>query len=198
MVIVQVDGSDLDLEVERKRLAAQEVRVVWEAKLEDIATLHLHPRDVGAAILSLDVALPAESWRWAGPAWTGGPDPAQAASSKSIVAARLQSSDPAALARRWSQVLDRPVVDADGTPNIPLDGSSVQFVADTDGRGDGLAGMSIQLSERLEPFDLSAPPEHGERGDLAGRDAALSTARARGLPVDGDVVSIAGARFQLL
>ena len=48
MVIVQVDGQDLDLEMERKRLADCEVRIVWEARLSDIATLHLHPRDVGA------------------------------------------------------------------------------------------------------------------------------------------------------
>ena len=177
MVIVQVDGRDLDLEVERKRLAAQQVRIVWEAKFEDIATLHLHPRDVGAAILSLDVSVPAESWRWAGPAWTGAADPAQAASSNAITGARLQSADPEALARRWSQVLDRPAIRNGNTPRIPLDGSHIDFVEATDDRGDGLAGMSIRVA------------------DCA---ASLASARARKLPVDGDSVTIGGAQLQLV
>ena len=32
---------------------------------------HLHPEDVPGAIVSLDWADPEQSWRWAGPSWTG-------------------------------------------------------------------------------------------------------------------------------
>jgi len=176
MVIAQVDGDDLDFEVERKRLAAADVRVVWEAKLDDVATLHLHPRDVGAAILSLDVAIPPESWHWAGPAWIGTADPAQAGRSDAITSGWIQAADPEAAARRWAQVLDRPVLDVDGAPTIALDDSSLRFGPDRDGRGDGLAGMSIRVADR---------------------EAGLAAARERGLPVEGDRVTIAGTHLQL-
>jgi hypothetical protein len=177
MVIVQVDGRDLDLAVERKRLAAQQVRIVWETRLEDIATLHLHPRDVGAAILSLDVSIPPESWRWAGPAWTGSGDGARVGGLDAIVGARLQSLDPAGLAERWSQVLDRPVVQEDGTPCLRLDQGVIEFTPDTDGRGDGLAGMSIRVADR---------------------EASLAAARARELPIADGTVTIAGAQLRLV
>jgi len=177
MVLLQVDGQDLNLEAERKRLAAQDVRIVWEAKLEDIATLHLHPRDVGAAILSLDVAVPPESWRWAGPAWTGSADAAEAGSRIAIAGAVLQSANPEALAGRWSQVLDRPVVLEGGTPTIPIEGGNLQFARDTDGRGDGLAEISVRLEDC---------------------EAAFAAARARRLLVEGGAVMICGTRIRLL
>ena len=177
MVIVQVDGRDLELEAERKRIAALGVRVAWETRFEDIATLHLHPRDVGAAILSLDIAIPPESWRWAGPAWIGAADASQAGSQTAISGAVLQSADPEALAERWSRLLDRPIVSADGASIIPLDEGALHFTSATDGRGEGLAGMSVRLADR---------------------DAALEVARARKLPIDAGAVTIAGTHFQLL
>jgi len=65
MVILQTD----DLDADRGRLAALGVRVVWQTTLDDIATVHLHPRDIGGAIVSLDQPRPPASWRWAGPEW---------------------------------------------------------------------------------------------------------------------------------
>ena len=177
MVIVQLDGQDLDLERERSRTTDLGVRIVWQAKLEDMATLHLHPRDVGAAILSLDVAVPPESWRWAGPAWTGSADAAQSAGRSAIRSATLQAADPEALARRWSQVLEQPVDHADDTPRIALDDGTLHFAHDRDGRGDGLAGMGIRVADR---------------------NAALAAARARQLPVSGETVSIAGIQLELV
>src|SRR5215468_11683935 len=60
-----------DLAAARARLPGLGVRVVWTADLPDIAGTHLHPKDVPGAIVSLDWAEPPESWRWAGPDWTG-------------------------------------------------------------------------------------------------------------------------------
>jgi len=54
-----------------RRVASLGVRVVWTADLPDIAATHLHPGDVPGAIVSLDWAVPEQSWRWAGPSWTG-------------------------------------------------------------------------------------------------------------------------------
>ena len=67
MAIFQVP----DLSVARHRLDELGVRVIWTADLPDIAGTHLHPKDVPGAIVSLDWAEPVDSWRWAGPSWTG-------------------------------------------------------------------------------------------------------------------------------
>jgi hypothetical protein len=48
-----------DLGAARARLERLGVRIVWEIAFDDIATIHLHPRDVGGAIVSLDEARPA-------------------------------------------------------------------------------------------------------------------------------------------
>jgi hypothetical protein len=101
MVILQCE----ELEKHRRRVEELSVRVVWETALEDIATVHLHPRDVGGAIVSLDEARPPESWRWAGRRWE---EKVHTEVVRGIVGAELQSADPAALAARWSQVLACP------------------------------------------------------------------------------------------
>ena len=60
-----------DLAGARRRVADAGVRVAWTAELAGIAGTHLHPEDVPGAIVSLDWADPPQSWRWAGPEWTG-------------------------------------------------------------------------------------------------------------------------------
>src|SRR5689334_16200286 len=54
----------------RRRLQSLGVRIVWDTTHEDIVDLHLHPKDVGGALLALDVTEPVGSWRWGGPDWT--------------------------------------------------------------------------------------------------------------------------------
>ena len=61
MVMVQTEDTDAD----RRRAAALGVRVAWSVDLEDIRGTHLHPRDLGGALLSLDTAVPPAAWRWA-------------------------------------------------------------------------------------------------------------------------------------
>ena len=65
MVMVQCD----DLDRRRARLADLGARVIWQGDYPDIRGTHVHPKDIGGAIVSVDEATPWESWRWAGPAW---------------------------------------------------------------------------------------------------------------------------------
>ena len=66
--MVIVDSQDLDKE--RKRLKTVELDIVWHEnrKTDGIQgqALHLHPKQVGGAILSIDNMKPASSWLWAG------------------------------------------------------------------------------------------------------------------------------------
>jgi catechol 2,3-dioxygenase-like lactoylglutathione lyase family enzyme len=98
MLILQSD----DLERDRARLDRLGVRVVWQANHPDIRAVHLHPKDVGAAIVSLDQPSPPASWRWAGPNWT--PTGAQSGGPE-ICEVTIGAVDPLALAQRWSLVL---------------------------------------------------------------------------------------------
>jgi hypothetical protein len=138
MVIVQVD----DIDAERRRLEEAGIRIVFEAKGSGIQGLHLHPKDVGGAILSIDQAKPAESWGWAGQDW-------QYHRSESVVndlvAVEIQSRAPDAMAAQWSLALGQPISDS-GT--IELADASIRFVTDTDGRGDGLSAADLVATDR--------------------------------------------------
>jgi hypothetical protein len=68
MALFQVADTDTT----RRRAAELGLRTIWQLDLPDISGTHLHPRDVGGAIVSFDTPQPPESWRWAGPRWTGG------------------------------------------------------------------------------------------------------------------------------
>jgi hypothetical protein len=173
MVIVQTD----DLAADRARIAKLGVRVVWEIAFDDVATVHLHPSDVGGAIVSLDEARPPESWRWAGPRWR---EHARTDRVLAIVGVELEAAEPVALASRWSQVLGHPSARTGAREAaIALDGSAIRFAPCESGRADG-----------IRTVDLAATP--------AGREAALAAARERGLPTRDDSVSICGTWLRLL
>ena len=169
MVILQSD----DLEKDRRRVEELGVRIVWETALEDITTIHLHPRDVGGAILSLDEARPPESWRWAGPDWRA---KIRSDVVTGISGVELQARDPAALAARWSRLLARPVeAGAGGSPAIALEAGTLCFVPERDGRGEGVAGLDFAAVDPAR---------------------ALEVARARGFEVAGDQVTVCGTRLR--
>lgn len=67
MVMAQLD----DLAGARMRAGGLGIREVFEVELDDIAEVHLHPADIGGAIVSLSEPRPPDSWRWAGPGWSG-------------------------------------------------------------------------------------------------------------------------------
>jgi hypothetical protein len=163
-----------DLAQHRSRLTKLGVRIVWETTLDDAATLHLHPKDVGGAIVSLDAMVPPESWRWAGPDWKSR---VRTEVVSEIVGVELQSGDPAKLGARWAEVLDQRGSRVGDEYAIPLEGGSVRFVREEDGRGEGVSGVDVRARDRAK---------------------ALAAARARGLELSGDEVKICGTRFRLV
>ena len=93
MAMFQVE----DLIGARARAASLDVREVWAIELDDISAVHLHPADMGAAIVSLDRPVPPESWRWGGP-W-------QPHGEARTAGLTLTARDPEALGARWRTVL---------------------------------------------------------------------------------------------
>jgi catechol 2,3-dioxygenase-like lactoylglutathione lyase family enzyme len=170
MVILQVE----DIAEARARIAKAGARTVEQADLDGgtVAMSHVHPKDVGGAILSLDYMSPWERWQWGGPIWR---DNARTDISVGIVGAELQGEDPAAMARNWGEVLGLKPEAANGGWRIALDGGELRFVQTADGRGEGLG-----------------------RFDVAVRDpgAVRAAAKARGLLTDAGDVMLAGTRVQ--
>jgi catechol 2,3-dioxygenase-like lactoylglutathione lyase family enzyme len=175
MVIVQV----ADLAAARERVAREEVRIVFEHAhpAGHTATIHLHPRDTGAAILSLDASDPPESWDWAGPTWQRSVRTGVVAG---LAGATLASNSPAALAARWAAILDRPAAALGGELfAIALDGALLRF-ARAGPDGEGLVGVDLVEVSR------------------AARARSLATAKARGLRVEGERFWIAGTAIRLV
>lgn len=170
MVILQ----SADLDRDRARVAALGVRVVWSIDLPDIRGTHLHPRDVGAAILSLDAATPPASWRWAGPEWQ---QAVRTHCVRTIAAVEIQGDDPGALARRWSDILDLPACRDDDGMKITLEQGMIRFVSPRDGRGDGVSGIDLEVVDRSQ---------------------VVARAAARGLTASTGGVIIGGTRIRLV
>ncbi len=135
MVMLQV----ADLAAARERAGSRGVREVFEVTLEDIAEVHLHPVDMGGAIVSLSAPVPADSWRWGGPGWRERSRPL------SITGVTLSVSDPAAVAELWSEIIGSPAREA-----------GVQFRA---GPGAGLVEVALASANAGDP--TGAPPPVG-------------------------------------
>jgi hypothetical protein len=144
MVITQCE----DLAPRRKRCEAVGVRIANEIGHPEYRELQLHPRDVGAAMLSFGwqpgAREPGGRWH---PAAYDGNTPHETGVMAGMTAAELQSEDPDRLARRWSEVIERPIQMRDGERVIALDDAALRFTEATDGRGEGLGGLDLACTD---------------------------------------------------
>ncbi len=181
MLILQTD----DLARDRARFTALGVRDIWHTDFDDISAMHLHPKDVGAAIVSVDEARPGASWRWGGPAWQGDqsqrlPDP------QGVRGVTLHVRDPEPLARRWAQVFGRP--------------EPVRMALSASGSAGPGPRWRVALTGGFADFETSATGSDGVAGftlAVANLPAVLARARAAGLPVNDQQITLLGAQWQL-
>ena len=170
MVIVQTD----DLKREKERVQSEGINIVWNAdrKEEGIhaQAIHLHPRDVGGAILSIDSMTPPEAWLWASPTWEKN---VKKEVCNFLNGVRIQSKDPESMIKNWERALGREAVYRDNQFLIELEDSRVVFVEDTDGRGEGVESFEINVNDKEE---------------------VLKSAESKGLIRNGEVY-IGGVKF---
>lgn len=163
-----------DLDGDRARLVRRGARIVWETSLDDIASIHLHPRDIGGAIVALEQPRPPDSWRWGGPGWARHVRTDVVAG---IVGAELEALNPPVMAARWSAALGvRVTPSTDGSCTILLDVGQLRFVP-AGPRGEGLSAVTVEVND----------PQR-----------ALARARERGFDVDAGSLRICGTRFDLV
>lgn len=145
MVIMQLS----DLEEARARLDGLGVRVVWKADLRDAAGTHLHPKDVGGAILSLDWMDPPESWKWAGPEWQQHVDTEVVTALSGVTVA---VPDPEATARKWADIFGV----AASASRIDLDhGTSISFVESDRVENEGVSGIEVKATDRARAGEMT-------------------------------------------
>jgi len=180
MYIIDCDN----LEARREHIQRQGVRLVEDLKSsEGVLTgeaLHLHPRDTGGCLLSVDRHGPDGenmngSYKWAGPDWRRHD---RSATVSQITGASIQSLDPADLAAKWSHLLQRPLRKNDnGGLDIHLDHGVVHFGPLRDDRGEGLRAVHLKVKDRA---------------------AILANAAKAGVPHGEDHVDLCGVRFMLV
>jgi catechol 2,3-dioxygenase-like lactoylglutathione lyase family enzyme len=125
MAIYEVD--DLDRRVDH--LQAHGVRIVWSGDLPDIRGRHLHPRDVGGTLVSVDQPVPNGSWTWGGPCWVAHGETSVVAAIAGVV---VGATDPEAMRARWRE----------------LEIDTAVRVVEAGPRGEGLDGVDLVASDR--------------------------------------------------
>lgn len=128
MAMLQVE----DVGAARGRASELGVSEVFEIELDDIAEAHLHPREVGGAIVSISEPRPPQSWRWGGDGWRERSVPGRVAS------LRVAVPDPDQTERLWTGI-------AGG--EIP-----VQFEPESSERA-GIVEIVLELDGRLVKLD---------------------------------------------
>ncbi|EAQ04987.1 hypothetical protein OB2597_06875 [Pseudooceanicola batsensis HTCC2597] len=177
MVIGQVRDKD-DQAAVRVNAAANGVRVAYDSDRGDWHLMQLHPKDMRAAFLEVEWdAVGDVTGHWNPAGGTGWQEAPASRVTQGILAAELQSEDPAALAAHWSAVSGLPVEDRGGIPHVALANAALRFVPATDGRGPGLGALDLVTSDARR---------------------IMNAARERGLPVAGRQVTVCGTRFNLI
>ncbi|MFT4633505.1 MAG: hypothetical protein ACJARY_003641 [Candidatus Azotimanducaceae bacterium] len=139
MVLLQVDDI-VPYEVHTTEL---QLRKIWQVDRAEVKAFHLHPKDIGAAIVSIDQMNPAESWLWGGPDWV-----AQAAlHAQTICAVDIQSEDPQQLAQQWATILMCSAQHRGDGAVILLTDGQINFLRATDGRGPGVSGLCLAVKD---------------------------------------------------
>ena len=161
MAIFQVP----DLAAARRRVAELGVRVVWTADLPDIAGTHLHPGDVPGAIVSLDWADPAQSWRWAGPSWTGrAPEHARRRRDRIDDRGQRPACRGATLGGGARGFRRATAAGARPSYELPGSGQRLRFVPARAGQGEGITAVTIAGLPGGGPWVIGGVRFAGEEG----------------------------------
>jgi hypothetical protein len=164
MVITHTD----DHARRKARVAELGIRTVLDFDDHGYTCMQLHPRDTGGSFLEIDRQEGGEDldgpWHPAGPSWQ---EAIRTDVVDGITAVEVQSDDPAALAARWSEIVEIPV-EGDAPPVLRLDNAAVHFVPDADGRGEGLSAV------HLSAVDAAAARSAAEERGLLGPDGSIA------------------------
>ena len=144
MVIIQVD----DFLAAKQSVKENNITVVWESDHPEAKAIHLHPKQMGGAILSLDWMNPKESWKWAGPNWDKFVNTSLV---NRFVGVEIQAENPEDMKNTWQSVLNLNSERVTGN-QINLDNTWIRFLEDEDGRGAGVSAFCLEAHDNDKLF----------------------------------------------
>ena len=148
MVIIQVD----DFLTAKQSVKENNITVVWESDHPDARAIHLHPKQMGGAILSLDWMDPKESWKWAGPNWDKFVNTSLV---NRFVGVEIQAENPEDMKNTWQSVLNLKGERVTGN-QINLDNTWIRFLEDEDGRGAGVSAFCLEANDNDKLFEKAS------------------------------------------
>jgi len=148
MVIIQVD----DFLAAKQSVKENDVTVVWESDHPEARAIHLHPKQMGGAILSLDWMDPKESWKWAGPNWDKFVNTSLV---NRFVGVEIQAENPEDMKNTWQSVLNLKSERVTGN-QINLDNTWIRFLEDEDGRGAGVSAFCLEADDNDKLFEKAS------------------------------------------
>jgi hypothetical protein len=122
MAIFQV----ADIAACRDHLRAVGVRTIWSHDAAEIASVHIHPQDIGGAIVSFEEPRPPASWVWGGRGWESRSDTSIV---QGLAGITLASNNPMALQETWTRILNLNSQVIGPTIYLP-DRTEISFVMD--------------------------------------------------------------------
>jgi hypothetical protein len=146
MALYEVD----DLDERMNLMTAKGVRRVWEGGTPDIQGRHLHPRDTGGTLVSLDQPTVPGEWAWGGPTWRTRRTSSVASSIRSFT---VTVPNTKAAASKWNELGINCAVEFNEDPLHP----------------EGLSGVTL---------DCVDPSRDGETMTLVGITFALKAAQS--------------------
>jgi hypothetical protein len=167
MVIALVDS----IQSVSRRIESLQMRKIWEVDREEVSAFHVHPKDIGAAIVSFDEMRPSNEWLWAGPGWRD----RKSSNVGGITAVDVQADDPEAIATKWAAAFGTTFHLKGDVLLMPLDGGHIRFLEAADGRGDGLAAVEFSVTDR---------------------SAIITAAEKHKLSWSGNEIMVCGTRFR--
>jgi hypothetical protein len=149
MVIVQGE----DLAPLRERLERERIRIVFDHASGRMTTVHLHPRDTGGTLLSIDSATSPTEWDWAGPTWRSEVRTKRCAR---IAGVEIQCENPGEVVSRWARALGTAAADATAPWELDVGGSLIRFTELRDERGEGLHTILLACNDARAIEDAAA------------------------------------------
>jgi len=150
MVILQTDAAD----EARARIDAAGVRVADQLDRNGAGFMHLHPKDVGGTLLSVDYMPRWSDWEWGGPDWQS-----CATHGEAITGVGINALDPQAMAERWGEILGRQIERHDHASRISLDEGNLWFEPLAGNGGEGFNTFDLHSARAAQLRENAA--RHG-------------------------------------
>ena len=159
MVICQAESKEAQQAI-RTRALVNGFHIAYESEDDECSICQIHPKDMIATIFEINRVDPDDfTGNWVSAGGMRWKDSSEQSSSVEFVAVELQSPNRVEIADRWARVAGLPVKSSGDELYVELNNARIRFVEQSDGRGPGLSGMDLAVSD-LEGILARAKQRH--------------------------------------